>query len=52
MQYNRPAYRVFWFPFLPAFSLLFNAVLMASLPAISYIQFAIFLAVVLVMYFM
>lgn len=49
-QHDRPSYRVPFFPFLPAASLLLNCFLMASLSANAYIQLAIFLAVVSVFY--
>jgi uncharacterized membrane protein len=49
-QYNRPAYRVPFFPYAPAASLLLNCFLLASLPAQAFWQLGIFFAVVIVFY--
>jgi hypothetical protein len=51
-QYNRPSYRVPFFPYAPAASLLLNCFLMASLPARSYWQLGLFFAIVIVFYIM
>lgn len=49
-QFNRPKYRVPFFPYTPAASLLLNCFLMASLPANAYWQLALFFGVMLVFY--
>lgn len=49
-QHNRPAYRMPLFPYAPAASLLLNCFLMASLPAMAYMQLGIFFAVVSIFY--
>ncbi|WIA39047.1 hypothetical protein OEZ86_005191 [Tetradesmus obliquus] len=49
-QYDRPSYRAPFFPYLPAASLLLNSFLMASLPARSYWQLALFFAIMIVFY--
>jgi APA family basic amino acid/polyamine antiporter len=49
-QHSRPKYRVPFFPYLPAASLLLNCFLMASLPGQAYIQLGIFFAVVTAFY--
>jgi hypothetical protein len=49
-QYNRPSYRVPFFPYAPAASLLLNCFLMASLPAQAYWQLGLFFLIVTVFY--
>lgn len=49
-QYNRPAYRVPFFPYAPAASLLLNCFLMASLPANAYWQLGLFFGIVSIFY--
>lgn len=49
-QHNRPAYRVPFFPYTPAASLLLNCFLMASLPAQAYWQLGLFFGVVSIFY--
>jgi APA family basic amino acid/polyamine antiporter len=49
-QHNRPAYRVPFFPYAPAASLLLNCFLMASLPANAYWQLGLFFGLVSLFY--
>jgi hypothetical protein len=49
-QHDRPPYRVPFFPYIPAASLLLNCFLMASLPARAYWQLGIYFFVVTVFY--
>jgi hypothetical protein len=49
-QHDRPKYRVPFFPYLPAASLLLNCFLMASLPARAYWQLAVFFGIMIVFY--
>lgn len=49
-QHNRPAYRVPFFPYTPAASLLLNCFLMASLPANAYWQLGLFFGIVSIFY--
>jgi hypothetical protein len=49
-QHNRPAYRVPFFPYTPAASLLLNCFLMASLPAQAYWQLGLFFGIVSIFY--
>jgi hypothetical protein len=49
-QHNRPSYRVPFFPYAPAASLLLNCFLMASLPAQAYWQLGVFFLLVSLFY--